>query len=439
MHWTLRLRKRSAVGTTAVAAIVLGAAIAQAKPSEHLTTTPDVVGSAGLATGVRQLASLSPPSASPSLWYGRQLATAGNVLAVLAPVTAKTATRRGPIVFVYARRGDTWRDPRLVARLGVGGGDAIEIPTAIAMTRNVIAVGDPAAGNVTTPSAGAVYLFARGRHGWHDEMQTATVGVPGIEYLGNRIALSGNTLAATGWSAPQHTGVTAVLATAAAYHRARLLTQLPGPGVSQQGPTNLTLAMTRGEIAVANPGGGRGSVAVFVPGHKGWRSPLLGAKLATGRRPASQLGAAMAFAGKELVVSAELRRTHAASGLSALLVYARRPARSTRMAPTATLTATGGANDSLGFSLAANAREVVAGDPNWHVPGRGEGAVYIFRKAPRWPSQAAEPVLSSGGRGFGAAVALGQGVLGVGAYQQAGGRGAAKLYSAPAAVPNAMG
>jgi FG-GAP repeat len=246
-----------------------------------------------------------------SRWHGGlavvSAATAGLMLAVSAGTASASPFRAGAV-------SSPARTRPLAAQVNSKAGDGFG--SAVSVSGSFAAVAAPFANDLT----GAVYVFARGASGWHQQT-TLRDPEPGGEF-GISVAVSGKTIAVGAWGNDGGKGMVYVYAWSGRrwYIQARLSgTQPPPCDTCGAGDFGESVAISGNYLAVSEPVATYGPVFVYArSAGGGWRQQM---KLGDGgsRDNATDWGSSVAITGTTLVIGA----SQANSNRGAAFVYAR--------------------------------------------------------------------------------------------------------------------
>ena len=321
--------------------------------------------------------------------FGRSVAVSGTTIAVGAPGADVNGNIDQGAVYVFTRAGGTWHQAaKLTATDGATGDD---LGLSVAISGATIAAGALFAtvnGNI---DQGAVYVFTRAGHTWHQAAKlTASSGAAG-DGLGFSVAISATTIAAgaddaTGYGNPGPGAVYVFTKPASGWADETQAAKLTAAGGADGDELGWSVGVSDDTVAAgawtvpAGGGYGAGAVYVFTKPTSGWADETQATKL-TGPAgaPDDGLGISVAVSGTTIAAGAPDATVNGNIIQGAVYVFTRARDTWTR---TAKLTATSGAaDDGLGISVAVSGTTIAAGAPeatvneNYH-----HGAVYVFSK-----------------------------------------------------------
>jgi hypothetical protein len=369
--------------------------------------------------------------------FGNAVAISGNTMVVGAEY-ASGGCGQPPYgcgaAYVFLKTGDDWSNPTLVATLtqtnGIGeGGFGYEV----AISGNTIVVSGPG-------ENGAAFVFVEPESGWTDMTQTAELTVSGnLIAAPPAVAISGNTIVA-GYAVDTNSAYVYVKPEGGWVDMTQSA-QLVGTDVQNAAWFGQSVAISGRNIVVGARqnrinGVEQGSAYLFTEPASGWSGIWAQTTEFTGSDSTrnGRFGESISLSGDTVAVAAPYQQIGSTEG--AVYVYAR-PSTGwpKNMTQTAKLSVSkGGGSAALGSSVAIASGIVLTGAIGVQDY---QGVGWIFREPPGgWTNATtAEEIQASDGAPndiFGCAVAIGDSVLVVGAYEESAGSseyGAAYIFS----------
>ena len=311
-------------------------------------------------------------------------------------------------VYVFVKPNGGWQNATQTAKLTASDGAANDnLGASVAIQGNTIVAGADEATVNGNAGQGAVYVFDKPIGGWQNATQTARLTASdgaANDNLGAAVAIQGNTIVAgaddatlngnagqgavyvflqPGWRWRSETETAKLTASDGAAN------DLLGISVAIQG--NTIVAGAFGATVDGNQF--QGAVYVFLQPRWGWRSESETAKLTASDGAANDLlGVSVAIQGNAIVAGASGATVNGNQYQGAVYVFLQPRRGWGNETESAKLTAShGGADDSLGASVAIQRGTIVAGAPYLTVSGSGyilHGAEYLFvRPIDGWRSE----------------------------------------------------
>jgi len=327
-------------------------------------------------TNANQTAELESTSAALNL--GDSVATNGSTVIAGAPVTGTNQLISS--ADVYVEGGTGWGDMPQTATLTTSN-PAIEAfghSSAMAPSGNILLIGAPY--NIPGIFDGAVGLFKKPADGWVNETQSGVLlpqaGVD-VQDFGFSIALSGSTVVV---SDPYVDGIGAVFVYELVGGRLTEVAELTTSDGVAGDQLGWSVAISGNTVAVGAPNhAGVGAAYVFVEPATGWTNMTQTAKLTgSSANSGADLGLAVAVDGNVIVAGAPGIKVGLNANQGAIYGFTKPGSGWTNMTENLLLVASdGGADDFLGFSVAAGSGVVASG-----AFGKDsfEGAVYVFAR-----------------------------------------------------------
>jgi hypothetical protein len=290
-------------------------------------------------------------------------------------------------VYVFTRVGGTWTQAAKLTASDGAVGDGLGFSVAICGT--TIAAGALFATVNGNFAQGAVYVFTRAGHTWHQAAKlTASSGAAG-DYLGFSVAVSGTTIAAGAPDAtvngnPAPGAVYVFTKPASGWADETQAAKLTGPVGAPDDAVGSSVAISGTTIAAGayyatvNGNDYQGAVYVFTRARDTWTrtAKLTATSGATLGNSVAISGTTIAAGAPDATVSADYRQ-------GAVYVFTKPAGGWADETQAAQLTATGATSDSLGWSVALSGATIAAGAPFATVNGNTyQGAAYAFTKQP---------------------------------------------------------
>jgi hypothetical protein len=289
------------------------------------------------ATGwanMKQTAKLTASDGAAGDNLGWSVAVTGNTVVAGAPGAAIGGNQSQGAVYVFVKPPGGWADMTQKAKLTASDGSvAAALGSSVAIDRNTVVAGAPAAYLGSNHPEGAAYVFVKPAGGWADITQTAELTAP--YSLGMAVGISGNTVVA---GAPS---------------------------------------------ATIGSNAWQGAAYVFVKPASGWANMTPTAQLTSSDGAADDnLGRSVGISGNTVVAGAPYASISGTRLQGAAYVFVKPASGWANMTETAKLTASNGAEwDRFGYSVAISGNTVVAGAPWATVPeGEWQGVAYVFVK-----------------------------------------------------------
>jgi FG-GAP repeat len=318
--------------------------------------------------------------------FGYSVSISGDTVLVGAPYHDPAAGSNAGAAYVFERSGGTWTLQQELTASDAASGDGFGY--GVTVSGDLLAVGavfDDTAGGA---DAGSAYVFARAGGTWVEEQKLVAPDARPVDYMTYRLSLSGDTLVAGGDGIDTTAGTNA----GAAYVFVRsgngtwsLQQKLTAPdGAAFDYFANVSISGDT--IVVGADGAGPGAAYVFVRAGGGW---TLQQKLV----PSDGAGIDSfswwtSLSGNTVVFGSPWANLPNAPVAGAAYVFVRQ---GDVWLQHQKLTASdAGANDYLGWCVAASGRTVVAGAPLHDTPITNEGAGYAFTRFglswSQWPA-----------------------------------------------------
>jgi len=283
-----------------------------------------------------QVATLTPSDGQPAVHFASSVAIDGDVIVVGEPYARIGSNNGQGALYVYVKPPDGWKDMTETAKLTASDGGVLnQLGVSVAILGQTIVGSAPFATIGSTGSAGAVYVFAKPKHGWKNMTQhaklTASDPIFGAE-LGYSVSLSGTTITA---------------------------------GAINYGSSN------------------PGDAYVFVEPSRGWKNMTQTAKLTASQATKGDLlGFSISINGNTVVAGAPDENIGSRTQQGSAYIWIRPASGWKNMTQTAKITASdGAAGDSLGYSVSLAGNTLVTGAIGVTVGSNGsQGAVYVYGK-----------------------------------------------------------
>lgn len=341
------------------------------------------------AANLAQLAVLTPSQSFSNDWFGYSIAVSGDTVVVGA---FDANTEQFGAVYVYVKPSGGWTNMTQVAKL-TSSDNGQGFGTSVAISGNTIAVGAANTSNFhsATSTPGAVYVFVKPAAGWADATEsaklTASDGQSG-DALGNSVSISGGTIAAGAFFAPDHQGndfagkayvfVRPASGWTGNLHETAILTASDSQLLNYMGAS---ISISGNTVVAGSYGHNnfQGTAYLFVAPSGGWSSMTETAQLtASDGKSSADFGFSSSISGNTVVIGA----VNALGGRGAAYVFVK-PAggwvSATQTAELHAANATSG--DSFGQSASISGNIVVIGAPAANVGTNSlQGAAYVFIK-----------------------------------------------------------
>jgi hypothetical protein len=344
---------------------------------------------------VIQQAQLTASDGAPGDSLGISVAISGNgnTVVAAAPLATINGNQFQGAVYVFTRPPGGWQDATQAAKLTASDGAAndnlgstgIEGCNGVAISSNGNTVVAGAAGPFFG-APGAVYVFTKPRHGWHDETQAAKLTASDAgptDNLGTSVAISGNVITS---GAPLATvngnsgqgAVYVFTRPSGGWHDETQVAKLTASDGAAGDTLGGVMAFSGRTVvagvssATVNGNQDQGVAYVFTEPSGGWRSETQAAKLtASDGAPFDSFASSAAISGNTTII---VGATGVNQGQGAAYIFARPSGGWRDATQTATLTASGG-SFILGYSVTIAGRTAIAGGG---LPGGTNGAIWVF-------------------------------------------------------------
>jgi hypothetical protein len=336
-------------------------------------------------TWIKQ-ATLTPSNGGSGDIYGFGLgsvAVDGNIIAVGVPFYSGNGAPYPGAVYVFVKSGSDWTTMTQAAILTASNpATEAQIGATVAISGDTIVTGTL---NLGSPYVAAVYVYVKPATGWTNMTETAQLTSTDGGINAHSVAISGNTIVASGPDAATSSlyvyvepagGWTNMTQTAELTASASSHLNYIGGAVSIDGNTVAATA--------EYPGGSRllGAVAVFVEPTGGWTNMTQTAVLS-----ATDAGATLrpvAISGNTIAAGDQGAVIQGNAAAGNVHVYVRPASGWRNMSQTAILSASDAAGgEVLGYSVGIDGNTIVAGAPgadiNFH---QNSGAAYVFTAPP---------------------------------------------------------
>jgi hypothetical protein len=382
-----------------------------------------------------QLAELTASDGATNDIGGASIAYSKDVVVIGAPQEGATHFQGAAYVFVKPKTG--WKDATETAKLTASDGAAGDVfGSGVAIEKNTIVVGAPGATVNGNAAEGAAYVFTRPKSGWQSTSTFAAKIYPSdgqrSASFGKSVAMAPKTIVVgapatvgarpgeayvyvepkRGWKSGSQTAILTALDGAAGDYFGR--------SVATDGNTIVVGApdATVGGFSQAGAG------YLFVKPADGWINSSQTTKLTAGDvDPDNYLGCSVALAGGTVVLGS-YGWPGTGADLGAAYVYVEpKGGWQPGMTQTARLTASDGVAINLGYAVAIDKKEIVAGSPYTNINGKltYRGALYVYQKpASGWANSNAETLQlgaddNDAYENLGWSLAIGKGVIAAGA------------------------
>lgn len=393
-----------------------------------------------------QLAELTASDGAAGDLGGASIAYSNDVVVIGAPQEGANHFQGAAYVFVKPASG--WQDATETAKLTASDGAAGDaFGSSVAITGNTIVVGAPVATVNGNAAQGAAYVFVRPKGGW----QSTSTFIAKLfasdgqrsGYFGKSVATARKTIAV---GAPATTGARSGEAYVfvkpdsgwVSGSQTAILTALDGASSDYFGRSVATDGNT---IVVGAPDATIGSMTeagagyLYVKPANGWINSTQNAKLtASDANQYNYLGCSVALAANTVVLGS-YGWPGTGADLGAAYVYVEpQGGWQPSMTQTAQLTASDGQAAELGYAVAIDKKNVVAGSPYTISNGKltYRGALYLYQEpASGWANSDTETQLlgaddNNAYENLGWSVAAGHGVIAAGAPNLTVGNNAAQ-------------
>ncbi len=323
-----------------------------------------------------QIKKLLPPDGISSDEFGTAVAMSGDTLVVGARLRDDKGTSSGAAYVFDRNQGGANQWGFIQKLLATDGAANDQFGTSVSIDQDTVAVGSPLANASSLANSGAVYLYARnqgGSNAWGQLKKLVASGPASGDHFGASVSLSGDSLVA---------------------------------GAPLVGSPNNT-----------------GAAYVFLRNQNGADQWGFSKKLvATNGTAAGQFGTAVAIAMDNVAVSAPVENASSLADAGAVYLYARNQGGSNLWGQVKKLVSPDlAAGDRFGSALALSADGLVVGAPFADANGIDSGAAYLFGQNQGGSNLWGQldkflPAAVGASDKFGAAVAVGQGTIAVGAY-----------------------
>ncbi|HUP50783.1 MAG TPA: post-COAP-1 domain-containing protein [Thermoanaerobaculia bacterium] len=342
--------------------------------------------------------------------FGSSVAVSGTTVVVGARADDVGTNVNQGSAYVFVKPASGWASATETAKLTASdGAPDDEFGWAVGISGNTVAVGAPRDDIGLSSSRGSAYVFVKPASGWASATETAKLTSSdgaGVDFFGTSVAISGDTIVvgaplnnvgsnrdqgsayvfiepATGWANATETAK---------------LTASDGASVDWFGSSvatssdTIVVGASLDDVGAENH---QGSAYVFVEPASGWADATETAKLTASDGAAADLfGFSSAVSLDSIVIGARSADVGANVDQGSAYVFVKPVSGWITATETAKLTASDGASDAFGWSVAISGDTVVAGAPDADVgANREQGSAYIFAP-PEGPGPPASLALS---------------------------------------------